>query len=113
MDIWANFKQYSLDLPIIITMDIGVSHFRCKEFFDAIICDPPYGLRAPIKTSEKAKDNNEETKAENEENKNYKEDDIKSNKTCDDMIKHLFNLARDLLRKEGKLVFLYPVVKEK
>lgn len=64
IDIWANFKQYSFQLPEIITMDVGASHFRCKEFFDAIICDPPYGLRAAIKTSEgtKAQDKEEEEK---------------------------------------------------
>jgi hypothetical protein len=40
-------------------------------------------------------------------------EEISNNKTCDDMVRHLFDLARVLLKKKGKLVYLYPVMKEK
>ena len=65
IDIWANFKQYSFDMPEILTMDVGCSHFRCQELFDVIICDPPYGLRAAIRTTEVK----EEVKIDEEEEK--------------------------------------------
>ncbi|KAH9763894.1 UPF0020 domain-containing protein [Citrus sinensis] len=44
-NVWSNFKQYGLQMPIgllrqIITFHLGVL------VFDAIICDPPYGVRA-------------------------------------------------------------------
>lgn len=52
-NIFTNFKEYSLQMPDIICMDVAKDCFKLKEFFDSIICDPPYGLRAAILTSEK------------------------------------------------------------
>lgn len=124
IDIYANFKQYKFELPEIIRMDVGVSHFRGKELFDAIICDPPYGLRAAIKTSEVKNIQVEEEKKNGlllrkiwemflNKEKFREGEEISNNKTCDDMVRHLFDLARVLLKKKGKLVYLYPVMKEK
>ncbi|KAL1534303.1 tRNA (guanine(10)-N(2))-methyltransferase [Salvia divinorum] len=48
-NVWSNFKQYGLPLPIsLLRADNNLPPWRAglKEMFDAIICDPPYGVRA-------------------------------------------------------------------
>ena len=46
-DIFSNFDEYGLQRPQIIRQDINTPCFRKNNFyFDAIICDPPYGFRA-------------------------------------------------------------------
>ncbi len=42
----SNFIQYELPIPDLIRADNSRSPLRCLEIFDAIICDPPYGIRA-------------------------------------------------------------------
>ncbi|KAJ4835828.1 hypothetical protein Tsubulata_033033 [Turnera subulata] len=48
-NVWSNFKQYGLPMPIgLLRADNNLPPWRSglKEVFDAIICDPPYGVRA-------------------------------------------------------------------
>jgi len=48
-NVWSNFKQYNLHLPVsLIRADNNLPPWRrdLQEVFDAIICDPPYGVRA-------------------------------------------------------------------
>lgn len=48
-NVWSNFKQYGLPEPIaLLRADNNLPPWRAglKEMFDAIICDPPYGVRA-------------------------------------------------------------------
>lgn len=48
-NVWSNFKQYGLPEPIsLLRADNNLPPWRAglKEVFDAIICDPPYGVRA-------------------------------------------------------------------
>ncbi|CAM8914373.1 unnamed protein product [Rhodiola kirilowii] len=48
-NIWSNFDQYGLSSPIsLLRADNNLPPWRpgLKEVFDAIICDPPYGVRA-------------------------------------------------------------------
>lgn len=48
-NVWSNFKQYELPMPIsLIRADNNLPPWRedLQEVFDAIICDPPYGVRA-------------------------------------------------------------------
>ncbi|KAL9251414.1 tRNA (guanine(10)-N2)-methyltransferase-like protein [Drosera capensis] len=48
-NVWSNFKQYGLPEPIsLIRADNNLPpwHAGLQEVFDAIICDPPYGVRA-------------------------------------------------------------------
>ena len=53
--IWENFKCYGLEAPEIIRMDNHLfgSHYSGSftNFFDAIVTDPPYGIRAGAKKS--------------------------------------------------------------
>ncbi|CAK4070512.1 unnamed protein product [Aphanomyces euteiches] len=43
----SNFDQYSLPLPELVNWDISHAAIRAPStsWFDAILCDPPYGLR--------------------------------------------------------------------
>lgn len=65
-----NFQQYNLPYPNIIRMDCTKCTFAPHTQFDAIISDPPYGLRA-MSRSMKKKENKvdaeeiEAVKAEN------------------------------------------------
>ena len=43
-NIWLNFKQYDFPFPQILRIDSSKQRFRKCGFFDAIICDPPYGI---------------------------------------------------------------------
>eukprot|EP01018_Ginkgo_biloba_P019233 Gb_06194 [translate_table: standard] len=48
-NVWSNFKQYNLPMPVsLIRADNNLPPWRpgLEEVFDAIICDPPYGVRA-------------------------------------------------------------------
>ena len=54
-DIFTNFLHYKLPCPDIMVMDVSVVQFNCRQLasgismrpiYDAIVCDPPYGVRA-------------------------------------------------------------------
>mmetsp|Transcript_24031 Transcript_24031/g.33078 ORF Transcript_24031/g.33078 Transcript_24031/m.33078 type:complete len:476 (+) Transcript_24031:158-1585(+) len=49
VDVWGNFNQYGLEAPVgLLRFDAHRPPFRAglEEFLDAIVCDPPYGVRA-------------------------------------------------------------------
>ena len=46
-DIFTNFKYYGLPMPEIFTQDVLKPQLRGK--LDAIVCDPPYGIRVRSK----------------------------------------------------------------
>jgi tRNA (guanine10-N2)-methyltransferase len=48
-----NFLQYNLTMPEIFRMDTSRNAYLHREFFDAIVCDPPYGIRATTRKSGK------------------------------------------------------------
>ncbi|KAL3128217.1 RNA methylase [Cryptosporidium hominis] len=48
--IYSNFDYYKLERPGIIRMDISQSSIR-SSWIDAIVCDPPYGIRATSRTT--------------------------------------------------------------
>lgn len=53
-NIWTNFRQFHLPRPDIIRSDNSIyhRHFRTNDcLYDAIICDPPYGIRAGARKS--------------------------------------------------------------
>ena len=47
-DIFTNFDYYKIQRPQIMAMDFSVPLYRHhnEPIFDAIVCDPPYGVRA-------------------------------------------------------------------
>ncbi|KAF8068156.1 Tr1 [Scenedesmus sp. PABB004] len=49
VDVWSNFDQYGLPRPVgLVRLDVHRHPFRAglTEVFDAILGDPPYGVRA-------------------------------------------------------------------
>jgi tRNA (guanine10-N2)-methyltransferase len=53
-DVFSNFRQFGLPLPELIRSDNAIyhRHFRQHEpIYDAILCDPPYGIRAGARKS--------------------------------------------------------------
>lgn len=49
MTLFSNFEQYGLDRPEIVRCDASMflRHFKSeRSMYDAIVCDPPYGIRA-------------------------------------------------------------------
>ena len=57
MDAFLNFKIYDLDQPEILRINSVEQILKFSNRFDAIICDPPYGIRAAAKHSEEKSDN--------------------------------------------------------
>ena len=45
-DVFTNYDLFGIEHPQILRMDFTQSQIRSVEIFDAIICDPPYGIRA-------------------------------------------------------------------
>ncbi len=47
-NIHSNFAQYGLTPPDLVRSDNALhgAHFRVLPLYDAIVCDPPYGIRA-------------------------------------------------------------------
>ena len=74
-DIYANFKHHKMPRPDFLAMDVSAlqlniatnaSGCSMKPFLDAIVCDPPYGVRARsqkvgVKQSRKDKPEKEST----------------------------------------------------
>jgi tRNA G10 N-methylase Trm11 len=56
-DIFTNFKWYGLPLPNILAMDFSYPVYEQREMFDAIVCDPPYGIRAGSKKTKATEEN--------------------------------------------------------
>lgn len=94
-DVFLNFKIYKQRLPEYIMMDTVNNHFQ-SNFFDAIICDPPYNKRAGIQNHKKS-DKDLEELTDGQKNQAHRLN----------ITQKLFSLADNCLRKEGMLVFLY------
>lgn len=52
VDSFLNFKLYDFDLPEILCINSTDNYIKYSNYFDAIICDPPYGIRAKIKNDD-------------------------------------------------------------
>lgn len=48
-----SFEQYGLSIPNIIRIDSTKLGLKAEGFFDAIITDPPYGIRAMSRSMSK------------------------------------------------------------
>ncbi|KAJ3512258.1 hypothetical protein NLJ89_g3627 [Agrocybe chaxingu] len=110
--------QYGLASRIIdlATFDITHNPWRCGELFDAIVTDPPYGVRAGAKRLGRKKELSEEKKALTlQHSLKAQEDDqpyIPPTKPYE--LSHLATdlvlFARYLLKPNGRLVFFLPTV---
>jgi tRNA (guanine10-N2)-methyltransferase len=107
-NILANFRQYNLPRPEIVRSDNSLHdrHFRRKIplKFDAIVCDPPYGIRAGARQSG-TKQN--EVRAVQEDKRH---DHIAQTKPypVSDVMADLLNVAAEMLEMHGRLVYIIP-----
>jgi tRNA (guanine10-N2)-methyltransferase len=106
-NIWANFQQFSLPRPDIIRSDNAIHHrhFRPHEpLYDAILTDPPYGIRAGARKSGSRKAN---PRPVNEEERH---DHIAQTMpySVSDVMADLLDMAARTLRMDGRLVYIIP-----
>ncbi|GMH13220.1 hypothetical protein Nepgr_015061 [Nepenthes gracilis] len=115
-NVWSNFRQYGLSEPIsLIRADNNLPSWRAglNEVFDAIICDPPYGVRAGGRKSGGRKllkgvvdpyTVPEEKRA----------DHIPSTApySLAECVHDLLDLAGRMLVMGGRLVFFYPMLRD-
>ncbi|XP_077251479.1 tRNA modification 11 protein [Tasmannia lanceolata] len=115
-NVWSNFKQYGLPMPIsLLRADNNLPPWRAglSEVFDAIICDPPYGVRAGGRKSGGRKllkgVVGPYTVPDNKRSDHIPSTAPYSLAEC---IHDLLNLAAKMLVMGGRLVFFYPVLRE-
>jgi tRNA (guanine10-N2)-methyltransferase len=93
----SNTNYYSFPRSEMLLSDVSYSPLShspvARNFFDAVITDPPYKIRASIKSQQEDVSEEEENELESDNNSiNF----------------DLFDLAASCLRINGRLVFLYP-----
>lgn len=103
-NIFTNFDQYGLVHPEILRCDSSNFYSRFSCFFDAVICDPPYGKRASARESRK-KESDSIPMPKNSLNSRIIPTDVTENES---LTKKLIENFCSYLRPGGKLVFLYP-----
>ncbi|XP_051146506.1 uncharacterized protein LOC127262048 [Andrographis paniculata] len=115
-NVWSNFKQYGLPMPIsLLRADNNLPPWRTglKEMFDAIICDPPYGVRAGGRKSggRKLLKGAVDPYTVPDEKRT---DHIPSTAPYSLMecIHDLLDLAARMLVLGGRLVYFYPVLRD-
>mmetsp|Transcript_4706 Transcript_4706/g.8847 ORF Transcript_4706/g.8847 Transcript_4706/m.8847 type:complete len:429 (-) Transcript_4706:212-1498(-) len=89
-NIFTNFDVYGLEYPEIIRNDVSLNIWRQEGLFDAVICDPPYGIRAGSRKKTTRSENSTETY----ESRNA--------------ILDLLDFSAKVLRVGGRLVYLLP-----
>jgi tRNA (guanine10-N2)-methyltransferase len=110
-NIWSNFEQFNLRRPEILRTDNSIyhRHFRPhKPLYDAIICDPPYGIRAGARKTGSRKDNPTPIADE------HRHDHIPQTKpypVCD-VMSDLLEMAARTLCIGGRLVYVIPSFKD-
>lgn len=115
-NVWSNFKQYNLGEPLgLIRADNNSPPWRSDvcEIFDAIICDPPYGVRAGGRKSggRKMLNGKRDAYVIPEE---MRKDHIPSTApyTLVECVHDLFDMAARLLVMGGRLVYFFPAARE-
>ncbi|KAL0827712.1 hypothetical protein Bca101_051390 [Brassica carinata] len=115
-NVWSNFKQYGLPMPVaLLRMDNNLPPWRSglNEIFDAIICDPPYGVRAGGRKSGGRKilrgTVDPYTVPEDKRTDHIPSTGAYSLVEC---VHDLLHLAARMLVMKGRLVFFFPVLRD-
>ena len=93
---------------MLLHADIGHLPLRASMQVDAIVCDPPYGVRASIMcggTGDNTKDNSEDNPEGCSRNIDHQGTSVQG---LDDIIATLLNVSAFHLKKEGRIVFWQP-----
>ncbi len=109
-NIFSNCDQYDLPKPCLIRGDMskaGICIRTNKPILDAIICDPPYGVRAGAKKSGSAK---RVAKIPEEHLKSHIP--MTQPYHAEEVMLDLLDLAATLLVPHGRLVYFLPVAVE-
>ncbi|GMP39145.1 hypothetical protein CsSME_00010100 [Camellia sinensis var. sinensis] len=115
-NVWSNFKQYGLPMPLgLLRADNNLPPWRpgLKEVFDAIICDPPYGVRAGGRKSGGRKllkgVVGPYTVPDDKRTDHIPSTAPYSLVEC---VHDLLDVAAKMLVMGGRLVFFYPILRE-
>lgn len=118
-NIWDNFQQYKLKKPELICADLAHPVFKATMpfsylkpnnqtlddgFLDAIVCDPPYGVRAGARKSGR-KDNAPRDLKWNEFNDHVPPSQVYD---VEDVIHDLMDFSAAMLKLHGRLVYWLP-----
>ncbi len=106
-NIWKNFEQYNLQRPEILRTDNAIYHRHFRNhipLYDAIICDPPYGIRAGARKTGSRIDNPRPIPEE------HRHDHIPQTKpyAVSDVMSDLLDMAARSLVIGGRLVYVIP-----
>jgi tRNA (guanine10-N2)-methyltransferase len=106
-NIITNFQQFHLPRPELIRSDNGLYHRHfhgTNSFYDAILCDPPYGIRAGARKSGSKRKHVAEVKPEN------RHDHIAQTQpyAVSDVMTDLLDVAAQTLVMRGRLVYVIP-----
>jgi len=107
-NIASNFKQYGLPPPELVRSDNAIygRHYRNHlPLFDAIVTDPPYGIRAGARKSGPRKDG--EVRPVLDE---HRYDHVAQTRpyAVSDVMADLLNVAARTLKMGGRLVYVIP-----
>lgn len=107
-NIFSNFKQYGLPPPELVRSDNAIYHRHYRNhmpLFDAIVTDPPYGIRAGARKSGPRKDG--EVRPIPEE---HRYDHIAQTKpyAVSDVMADLLNVAAMTLKMGGRICYVIP-----
>lgn len=111
-NVFSNFAQYKLPRPELIRSDNALYHRHfCTEhaLYDAIVTDPPYGIRAGARQSgSRRTDQIREIPTEN------RHDHIAQTKpyAVSDVMADLLDMAARTLVPGGRLVYIIPSMKD-
>ncbi|CAD7940685.1 unnamed protein product [Amoebophrya sp. A120] len=108
-DVFMNFYQYHLKRPEIVVTDNARKPWRTRScgWLDAIVTDPPYGIRA---ASRKVQLN--QTAEGGDDPRIYDRSNYIPRKDIyeeDEILQDLLSFAKTSLVDDGKLVFLLPI----
>mmetsp|Transcript_13127 Transcript_13127/g.20338 ORF Transcript_13127/g.20338 Transcript_13127/m.20338 type:complete len:558 (-) Transcript_13127:827-2500(-) len=110
-NIVSNFSQYGLPPPELVRSDNAIYHRHFRQhlpLFDAIVTDPPYGIRAGARKSGSRKD---EVRPVLDE---HRHDHIAQTRpyVVSDVMSDLLNVAAMTLRMGGRLCYVIPSMQD-
>ena len=105
--IWTNFEQFHLPRPEILRTDNSIYHKHFRDhpsLYDAIICDPPYGIRAGARKTGSKRDEPRPIADE------HRHDHIPQTRPypVSDVMADLLDVAARALVMGGRLVYVIP-----